>query len=217
MNLTYTVETKDWNNDDSYPTFYKGESLIIAMAHFKEQHLKGEDVVLFIEDKQGNLLDTITNYNNTRNDVIHCNDFITPNDTELKKEHKEAVNQKEIYINIYHEQLNNNDQLKKENDRLQSQIRQQHQELNKMKDDATLQSNTKQSNNKITNDNTNTIHWYQYRLRGFSPFCQPKGHIEVNHEIGRHGAIAYDRQLTQKEIDEYELMPINHSQLNKVG
>jgi hypothetical protein len=51
------------------------------------------------------------------------------------------------------------------------------------------------------------LFWYAYRLRGFSPFCQPKGHIEVNENIGRHGIIAYDRQLTNEELDEYELIP----------
>lgn len=53
----------------------------------------------------------------------------------------------------------------------------------------------------------NNIFWYEYRLRGFSLGCQPKGHIDVKHNVGRHGIIAYNRQLTQSELDEYELIP----------
>lgn len=55
--------------------------------------------------------------------------------------------------------------------------------------------------------NENKLYWYAYRLRGFSPFCQPKGHIKVIHDIGRHGIIAYDRELTESELNEYELVP----------
>lgn len=57
------------------------------------------------------------------------------------------------------------------------------------------------------NKDQNNLYWYSYRLRGFSPFCQPKGHIEVDHSIGRHGIIAYDRELTENELSEYELTP----------
>jgi hypothetical protein len=194
MNLTYTIELKDWDNMDSYPTLYKGNNLIIAMMHFKESHLKGEDVVLFIEDEEGNELDTITNYNNERNNVIHCNDFFTPTDSELKKQYNEAITQKYIYNDMYKDELNKNEELKKVNERLQADNRQLRQQLNKVND-------TKE----------NTIHWYAYRLRGFSPFCQPKGHIEHDSTIGRHGIIAYNRQLTENELEEYELLPYNRA------
>jgi hypothetical protein len=49
------------------------------------------------------------------------------------------------------------------------------------------------------------IYWYEYTLRGFSLGCQPKGFIEHDPTIGRHGIIAYDRLLTDSELDEYEL------------
>jgi hypothetical protein len=55
----------------------------------------------------------------------------------------------------------------------------------------------------------NKIYWYAYRLRGFSPFCQPKGHIDHNDSIGKHGIIAYNRPLTASELEEYELVPYN--------
>lgn len=48
-------------------------------------------------------------------------------------------------------------------------------------------------------------HWYEYRLRGFSPGCQPAGWVEVDHGRGKWGAIAYSRALTAQEIAEYEL------------
>lgn len=54
---------------------------------------------------------------------------------------------------------------------------------------------------------TNNLYWYEYRLRGFSLGCQPSGFVDRNENIGRHGIIAYDRPLTQKEIDDYELNP----------
>jgi hypothetical protein len=55
---------------------------------------------------------------------------------------------------------------------------------------------------------TNNLYWYEYRLRGFSLGCQPRGHVEVNHSVGRFGAIAYDRPLTETEINDYELRSV---------
>lgn len=49
------------------------------------------------------------------------------------------------------------------------------------------------------------LFWYEYRLRGFSPFCQPKGHITVDETKGKFGIIAYNRPLTADELLEYEL------------
>jgi hypothetical protein len=57
----------------------------------------------------------------------------------------------------------------------------------------------------------NNIYWYEYKLRGFSPFCQPKGFIDHNDNKGRHGIVAYNRPLTESELDEYELIPYNKS------
>ncbi|AZV43690.1 hypothetical protein BAOM_3081 [Peribacillus asahii] len=209
-NLIYTVEVKDWNNDDTYPTLYEGSSLIIAMMHFKEAHLNNEDVVLFITDQEGNELDVITNYNNENNNVIHCNDFFVPTDKELKKEHNEVVKQKEVYVNLYQEELTKNETIKKDNERLYNQVRKQSQEINKLNN--TIKSLKVVNENDTTKQQTNNnLFWYAYRLRGFSPFCQPKGHIKVDQTIGRYGIIAYARPLTDNELEEYDLVPYNEA------
>ena len=51
---------------------------------------------------------------------------------------------------------------------------------------------------------------YGMRLRGFSIACQPKGVIRVE-DGGRkyHDIIVYNRQLSEKEISEYELDDLN--------
>ncbi|WP_235190051.1 hypothetical protein [Bacillus gaemokensis] len=52
------------------------------------------------------------------------------------------------------------------------------------------------------------MYWYEYRLRGFSLGCQPKDFVDVNHEHGRFGAVAYNRELTDEEVERYELTKI---------
>lgn len=52
-------------------------------------------------------------------------------------------------------------------------------------------------------------YWYKYRLRGFSLGCQPKDFVEVDHEHGKWGAVAYNRPLTDKEISDHELNDMN--------
>jgi response regulator of citrate/malate metabolism len=180
--MLYTVELKDWNNIDNYPQVYQGNNLLNALTTFKQYHLKGQDVILYTEDDNGNTIEVLENYNLIDN-IIKCNELFPAEDDQLRKEHKEALQQKEIYSQQYIDQLNKNDQLKKENERLQTENRQLKQQQ--------------------------TIYWYVYRLRGFSPFCQPKGHIDHKENIGRHGIIAYDRQLTEHELNEYELIPYN--------
>ncbi len=49
------------------------------------------------------------------------------------------------------------------------------------------------------------LYWYEYRFRGFSPMCQPFGHVEVDHNKGKFGIIAYNRPLTENELSDYEL------------
>ncbi|WP_151035786.1 hypothetical protein [Bacillus wiedmannii] len=49
------------------------------------------------------------------------------------------------------------------------------------------------------------LYWYTYRLRGFSLGCQPNGFAWQDSSIGKFGAIIYERELTEKEISDYEL------------
>jgi len=61
--------------------------------------------------------------------------------------------------------------------------------------------------NSNNNQDVNGLYWYEYRLRGFSISCQPKGHTKVNHNEGRWGIIAYNRPLTDIELFDYDLQP----------
>ena len=56
------------------------------------------------------------------------------------------------------------------------------------------------------------LYWYEYRLRPFGIGCQPHGHVEYNAEYGYWGKVAYDRPLTEKEINDYELRFIEEGQ-----
>jgi type IV secretory pathway VirD2 relaxase len=177
--LTYTIETKDFNNE-THNEIYKGYKLLAALINFKTQYNQNKDVVLFIDDKQENTLDNMSNYSESFN-IANLHHIFQTNDTEeLKKQLREAERLQELYKQQYHEQLTENEKLKKEVEQLRKQ----------------------------SNKQENNIYWYEYRLRGFSPGCQPKGHIRVDHSKGRHGIIAYDRQLTDTEVDEYELIPL---------
>ena len=59
------------------------------------------------------------------------------------------------------------------------------------------------------------LYWYEYKYRGFSPFCQPKGHIKVDNSKGKFGIIAYNRPLTEKELYDFELRPYNNQTKHK--
>ena len=59
-------------------------------------------------------------------------------------------------------------------------------------------------------------YWYEYRLRGCSPGCQPRGFVDTEDSYGRFGAVAYDRELTDNEIQNYELNVIDESDVKKV-
>ena len=55
------------------------------------------------------------------------------------------------------------------------------------------------------NKDADNLYWYEMVLRPLSPFCQPSNHVKYDGTQGRHGIIAYDRQLTDNELEEYEL------------
>jgi hypothetical protein len=45
----------------------------------------------------------------------------------------------------------------------------------------------------------------QNRLRGFSSGCQPDDFVSCDMQIGKFGSVAYERKLTEEEIQPYEL------------
>lgn len=53
------------------------------------------------------------------------------------------------------------------------------------------------------------LYWYALTLRGISPGCQPEGFVDKDFHYGNYGAIAYDRKLSEEEVQEYELKEIN--------
>lgn len=59
-------------------------------------------------------------------------------------------------------------------------------------------------------------YWYEYRLRGFSLGCQPKDFVDVDNAHGKWGAVAYNRELTDEEVNEYELNKIELNATDKL-
>jgi hypothetical protein len=51
-------------------------------------------------------------------------------------------------------------------------------------------------------------HWYKYKFRGLSIGYQPKDFVSYDMQIGKFGAVTYDRELTEEEIQAYELEPV---------
>lgn len=51
--------------------------------------------------------------------------------------------------------------------------------------------------------------WYEMLKRPVSIGCQPKGFIEVNHNEGNWGIVAYEKKLTQEELEEFEMLEYN--------
>ena len=52
------------------------------------------------------------------------------------------------------------------------------------------------------------IYTYEYLYRGFSFGCQPRGFIDHDDSYGRFGSVSYDRKLTEKDLEEFELVEV---------
>lgn len=55
------------------------------------------------------------------------------------------------------------------------------------------------------------LYKYGMRLRGFAPGCQPMKGLEMSYEPKDrkyYSILVYSRELTEKEISDYELDPI---------
>jgi len=58
----------------------------------------------------------------------------------------------------------------------------------------------KEKKNNFTN-----IHWYELKFRSPSPGCQPKDFVEIDNNKGKWGIVGYNRELSQKELSDYEM------------
>jgi len=53
--------------------------------------------------------------------------------------------------------------------------------------------------------NKNSLYWYELKFRSPSPGCQPNDFIEIDNQKGKWGIVGYDRELSKKELNEYEM------------
>lgn len=125
--------------------------------------------------------------------------------TIVKQNEKDIIDD---YSDTLEAAINNSemDRLKKQKDQLNSSL----QEIKQYQEFMEKWNITKQFNDHIKeqqsiNKDQSGLYWYEMTLRPLSPFCQPKNHIEYDDTKGRHGIVAYDRQLTVNELEEYEL------------
>lgn len=49
------------------------------------------------------------------------------------------------------------------------------------------------------------LFWYEMLYRPVSIGGQPKGFMSIDGSKGRHGIVAYERELTEQELQEYEM------------
>jgi hypothetical protein len=102
----------------------------------------------------------------------------------------------------------------RDNKRLMEQMESAQEEINaykgfikKYKAEKTFEKYTEELKNE--NKDNSGLYWYELLYRPLSIGGQPKGFIDHDHTKGRHGIVAYNRPLTEKEINEYELKKWN--------
>jgi len=61
----------------------------------------------------------------------------------------------------------------------------------------------------VQNNYDNGLYWYEMCKRPVSLGCQPKGFVEFNDDKGNHGIVAYDKKLTDKELNDFEMKEWN--------
>lgn len=49
------------------------------------------------------------------------------------------------------------------------------------------------------------LFWYELLYSGIGPGCQPAGFVQVDHDKGKWGIVAYSRELTATELSNYEM------------
>lgn len=54
-------------------------------------------------------------------------------------------------------------------------------------------------------ESTEKIYWYEMTSRPISPGAQPDGFVDWKENKGRHGLVAYNRALTERELNDFEM------------
>ena len=164
---------------------------------------------LFI--KLSNELDQREYNYNTLSEVLTANYFIS---LLIKKGAHEIIEDYRIYTEILD---GNNDTLFEDytdnihywNNPIDQQIQEENEKL--MKQLAELELYKKfiadHNSQKLFEQykNKNSLHWYELKFRSPSPGCQPKDFIEIDNQKGKWGIVGYDRELTKKELNDYEM------------
>ena len=57
------------------------------------------------------------------------------------------------------------------------------------------------------------LYTYAYKLRGFSLGCQPTGFVSHNDNLDKLGTVTYNKELTDNQINDYELVPYNDNKI----
>ncbi|WP_025731562.1 hypothetical protein [Heyndrickxia ginsengihumi] len=55
-------------------------------------------------------------------------------------------------------------------------------------------------------------YWYSLKIRGISKGTQPEGYIDIDKSKGKWGSIAYNRPLTEEELDHFDLVPLKQKE-----
>jgi len=57
----------------------------------------------------------------------------------------------------------------------------------------------------VQNNYDDGLYWYEMCRRPVSLGCQPKGFVEFDDDKGKQGIVAYDRELSYKELSDFEM------------
>lgn len=61
----------------------------------------------------------------------------------------------------------------------------------------------------MTVEKKSKLFWYEMLHRPIGIGCQPKGFVATDHSKGNYGLVAYERKLTKKELEEFEMKEWN--------
>ncbi|ASK61349.1 hypothetical protein CFK37_03755 [Virgibacillus phasianinus] len=67
------------------------------------------------------------------------------------------------------------------------------------------------------NNYSDGLYWYEMQHRPVSLGCQPSGFSDFDDDKGKYGIVAYDRGLTDKELNDFELKKWDVEKQNKVN